>query len=345
MKISCIIPVYNTEQYLRKCVKSVLKQTYKDVEIVLVNDCSTDRSADICRDFERNYPDKVKFIDKKVNEGVDKARFSGLDYVLQSNPDGAVFFLDSDDWILSVTFQIMSDEMAMENVDVVQIQMKLCYKTFSRNRKVPAECRVYRGKELDPLYLTYFGSGALGMELCGKLIKTKIIKRANLSPSGFTHGEDLMFNLNLFPHYTSYSLLDYYGYCYRYGGVTSKFSIKLWENIKAQYKVKRDLAEGKNIPGALRLCTMELRNVLYAMTELRISMLKEPKEMTIDWLKSELSIPDLWTEVDQYAKSEGQHRDKAVAEKDFEGIYLDSLRAVKAMRMHDFIKNIIKPLL
>ena len=67
MKISCIIPVYNVSRYLRKCVDSVLHQTYTDFEIILVNDCSTDNSAEICRQYQISYPNKVTFIDKPIN--------------------------------------------------------------------------------------------------------------------------------------------------------------------------------------------------------------------------------------------------------------------------------------
>lgn len=88
MKISCIIPVYNTSRYLKKCIDSVLNQTYDNFEIILINDKSTDNSADICREYAERYPQKVVFIDKHQNEGVDKARFNGIEYVLATNKLG-----------------------------------------------------------------------------------------------------------------------------------------------------------------------------------------------------------------------------------------------------------------
>lgn len=81
LDVYCIIPVYNTAKYLRKCVDSVLKQTYRNVEIILVNDASTDNSAKICAKYQTLYPDRIHFINKPKNEGVDKARFTGLEYV------------------------------------------------------------------------------------------------------------------------------------------------------------------------------------------------------------------------------------------------------------------------
>lgn len=82
MFISVVIPVYNTGKYLKKCIESVLNQTYRDFEIILVNDASTDDSRNICRRYAQEY-DYIKLIDKTCNEGVDRARFSALDMIRQ----------------------------------------------------------------------------------------------------------------------------------------------------------------------------------------------------------------------------------------------------------------------
>lgn len=80
MTISVIIPVYNTAKYLKKCIESVLNQTYKDFEIILVNDASTDNSLDICKQYVAKFSN-IKLINKPINEGVDKARFSALELI------------------------------------------------------------------------------------------------------------------------------------------------------------------------------------------------------------------------------------------------------------------------
>lgn len=91
--ISVIVPVYNTSRYIERCLSSLIAQTYQEIEIVLVNDFSTDTSLDICLRFQRK-DKRVKVIDKKKNEEVDKARFTGLE-----NCHGDfVAFVDSDDW-------------------------------------------------------------------------------------------------------------------------------------------------------------------------------------------------------------------------------------------------------
>ncbi len=80
MTISVIIPVYNTAKYLQKCIESVLNQTYKDFEIILVNDASTDNSLEICQQYAAKFSN-IRLINKPINEGVDKARFSALESV------------------------------------------------------------------------------------------------------------------------------------------------------------------------------------------------------------------------------------------------------------------------
>lgn len=85
MRISVVIPVYNVRRYLKKCINSVINQTYDNFEIILVDDKSTDGSVEICRQYKSKYPDKIVLIEKEENEGVDKARFTGINYALQNN--------------------------------------------------------------------------------------------------------------------------------------------------------------------------------------------------------------------------------------------------------------------
>lgn len=88
MKISVVIPVYNVRRYLKKCIDSVINQTYDNFEIILVDDKSTDGSVEICRQYKSKYPYKIVLIEKEKNEGVDKARFTGINHAIQNNIGG-----------------------------------------------------------------------------------------------------------------------------------------------------------------------------------------------------------------------------------------------------------------
>lgn len=111
--ISVITPVYNVEKYLRECVDSVLLQTYKNYEIILVDDGSTDASGEICDEYAGVHP-RVKVI-HKANGGLSDARNTGL-----KNAKGEyVYFLDSDDYIVPDAFQKLVDISTKEQSDFV----------------------------------------------------------------------------------------------------------------------------------------------------------------------------------------------------------------------------------
>lgn len=93
MKISVIIPVYNVEKYLKRCLDSIVNQTYKNLEIILVDDGSTDKSGNICDEYAAK--DKRIIVIHKENGGVSSARNKGLDICIGDY----ISFIDSDDWI------------------------------------------------------------------------------------------------------------------------------------------------------------------------------------------------------------------------------------------------------
>ena len=91
--VSIIVPVYNVEKYIKKCVDSLITQTYSNLEIILVNDGSPDNSGKICDEYAQS-DSRIKVI-HKANGGLSDARNTGIDIA-----EGQyIFFLDSDDWI------------------------------------------------------------------------------------------------------------------------------------------------------------------------------------------------------------------------------------------------------
>lgn len=125
MKVSIIIPVYNVEKYLPRCVQSALSQTYKDIEVILVDDGAEDDSGIMC--------DKYAICDKRIkvihkdNGGLSSARNAGIE---KANGE-AVFFLDSDDYISEDCISKMVKLMEDYSADVSIIQMKYIPETFN----------------------------------------------------------------------------------------------------------------------------------------------------------------------------------------------------------------------
>ena len=93
-KVSIIIPIYKVEQYLKKCLNSVIAQTYKNLEIICVNDCSPDNSIKILQEYA-NKDTRIKIVNRTQNGGLSAARNSGLKIATGEY----IYFLDSDDWI------------------------------------------------------------------------------------------------------------------------------------------------------------------------------------------------------------------------------------------------------
>ncbi len=113
-KVSVIVPVYNVEQYLEKCFDSLKNQTLKDLEVIIVNDGSTDSSQNIIDKYVKENTNFKSYI--KPNGGLSDARNYGLQYVTSPY----VAFLDSDDYVETTIYEKMYEEAIKDNKDFVE---------------------------------------------------------------------------------------------------------------------------------------------------------------------------------------------------------------------------------
>ena len=111
-KVSIIIPVYNVEQYLRQCLDSVVNQTFKDIEIIVINDGSTDNSLQIIREFQLK-DNRIILIDLKQNSGLANARKKGI----VTSKCKYITFVDSDDWVTKDYIEILYSSIEKFNSD------------------------------------------------------------------------------------------------------------------------------------------------------------------------------------------------------------------------------------
>ncbi len=131
IKVSIIVPIYNSEKNLDRCVNSILRQSYKNLELILINDGSTDSSLDICNNF-RKLNENIIVIDQK-NMGVSAARNIGLRYATGD----LIQFVDSDDYIDSDMTESLVNCIRENNADLV-----ICgYKSIFQDRVVLHKCR------------------------------------------------------------------------------------------------------------------------------------------------------------------------------------------------------------
>lgn len=140
MKVSVIIPIYNSEKYFARCIKSVFGQTYSDLEIILVDDGSKDKSGDMC-DLYAEENNRVRVI-HKANGGLSSARNAGL----EMSTGDVIFFLDSDDYISSECISNLVKDMERFDADISIIRMK--YIPENENREF-FENDIYRFKVMN----------------------------------------------------------------------------------------------------------------------------------------------------------------------------------------------------
>ena len=113
-KISVIIPIYNVEKYLKECLDSVVNQTFKDIEIICVDDCGTDNSIQIAEEYAKK-DERIKIIHHETNKGLAISRNTGMD-----NASGEyIFFLDSDDYILPNILEKLYENICTTQADIV----------------------------------------------------------------------------------------------------------------------------------------------------------------------------------------------------------------------------------
>ena len=127
-KISIVIPVYNVEKYLRRCLDSVLNQTFSDWEAICVNDGSPDKSADILKEYAKLDP-RIKVINKD-NGGLSDARNLGINFTKGQY----IFLLDSDDFIHSQTLEILDCLIESENADMILFDFDKVFYINARKR-------------------------------------------------------------------------------------------------------------------------------------------------------------------------------------------------------------------
>lgn len=187
--ISIIVPVYNKEKVVRRCVESILKQTYKNIEVIIVDDGSKDNSLKICRQLELN-DSRIKVIYKK-NGGVSSARNEGLK-IAQGQYIG---FVDSDDWIENNMYEKLYKAMIKNDADIAS-----CYFTYEKNGLIEEatykQCKfkdeTCLSKEECCIELTKIYNRHIGWENCNKLFNKRVLKNIKFD-STITNGEDWLF--------------------------------------------------------------------------------------------------------------------------------------------------------
>lgn len=229
--LSIIVPVYNVEQYLLDCVNSLLNQSYRDLEIVLVDDGSTDSSGKIC-DQLALMDSRIKTI-HKTNGGLSSSRNVGLDVA----KGDYIAFVDSDDLVESTMFASLINIMqSYPQVDIVSCYFETFidgtdeYKPFMLYYKEG----VYSCKD----YLKLILSHQVDNAVCNKLYRRECISNHRFIEGRIN--EDVLFNVSVLLHSEGifYLRRPFYKYRLRKGSITQQANPKQFDYIKNAFEIR-----------------------------------------------------------------------------------------------------------
>lgn len=238
-KISIIIPVYNAENYIEECIQSILSQTYKNWELILIDDGSTDNSLCICKKYQNDL--RIKIISKK-NGGVSETRNKGIDVATGKY----ITFIDSDDFVdanyCSLLLSFMKEEISMVVLGLRRLQNNGNIKVLPHRLK----SGYYSFQELqDKIIDDGTMSGFTLHSPCSILYKKELISRNSLCfDSKIKYNEDGLFNTLYFlsakmPVYINYNITPY---IYRENNCSATHTIDLTSDI---YESNRQLVTEK----------------------------------------------------------------------------------------------------
>lgn len=223
-KISIVVPVFNAETTIEKCINSILQQSYSNIEIIIVNDGSTDGSKYIIDKYEKQYKN-IKAM-HTTNKGVSNARNIGI----KISTGEFIGFVDSDDSIEKDMYKELSHSMILDE----KMDLCICCMSKGKNKEVKRE-----NLTKEEVLYKYVSDKNIGGFLCNKLFRSKIIKDNNIRLNPNVHMcEDLLFCVNYLKYTSKIELINnsYYNYDTR-GISSSTFNEKRYSVIKAYEEV------------------------------------------------------------------------------------------------------------
>lgn len=242
IKVSIIVPIYNAQEHLHKCIKSILNQTEKDIEIILVDDGSKDDSLKICQEYQKN-DERVRVIHQE-NAGVSVARNTGISYA-----NGMyIGFVDSDDWIELDMYECLLKEADKTNADVVMCDATTVYSKgeieIDTITQLSSSCILQKNNFTPSLLLEMAGS------VCRCIYKNSRYNNNCLNssklqfPFRIKFSEDRIFNLYAFGYANTISYIkkSYYNRFINKKSAVHRFHEDYFESYKkATSEIKKAL--------------------------------------------------------------------------------------------------------
>lgn len=256
--VSIIVPVYNVEKYLNKCMDSLINQTFDNIEIIAVNDGSTDSSLEIIKKYTKN-DNRVRIINQ-LNQGLSGARNSGI-----SKANGEfIMFVDGDDWINKETCEVAYKTCLDNNPDVVMWSYVREYEKLSLPKVIFKEDKIFNEEQCRMLHRRF--AGLMDDELSdpensdnlatawGKLYRTHIITKNNLTFHDLKEigtYEDGLFNLHYFYYVKKAVFINKYLNHYlksNSNALTKTYKSQLFKHYKNLFQIINAYICNNNLP-------------------------------------------------------------------------------------------------
>lgn len=240
--LSIVIPIYNSEKYLRQCLDSIINQSYKDYELILVDDGSEDNSRLICREYCKY--DNVKLVENK-HEGLFRTRKIGV----EESKGEYITFVDSDDFVSENSYS-MAEQGMKNGIDAILFDI---YRYYYQQEIVYDSChledRIYNKDDIEktiyPNMIWDNNSNRFGVDpsLCSKIIKASLIKQVynSIEDIHFEYGEDSVITFPMLVKAESIQIIHkaYYYHRQRLGGQLANYiaDSEFIDNTYSLYKL------------------------------------------------------------------------------------------------------------
>lgn len=293
--ISIIIPAYNEEKSIARAIKSATAQSLKNIEIIVVNDASTDKTAEIVKQIAST-DNRVKLISHNKNMGLNQSRLTGLS-IAQGE---YIQFLDADDSLEKNAIEQLYSHAKSHNLDMVMMGSQHYHKylKFKITIFYPDKYfkkTIYNSIELMPNLLCKLG---FPLSLWDKFYRKELLNSVWTTAEHEFYGEDMLTNIRIFNTDASLGWIDYIGYNWTTGGASKKSATDTWEDDKKLYNRCRSVLEEINASTAENLHALAcgaVNSFIYSISQQLVNPFASKRKCK-EWIKTELQS-DFWDNV------------------------------------------------
>ncbi len=298
--LSIIVPVYNAEKTIDRCISFILNQNFTDYEVIFVNDCSTDNSEEIIKKYQILQPQKIICYKTNYQGGPGHARNCGM----QVATGRYIGFIDADDWVDSSLYSIVIKNILKEDADVAIFGVKDEYEnrmsTTVRYNYKYLHC-IDNKFAVNLLCRTYNNDIFISPMVCQKVYKSAFLKENDLKFKENSYYEDDLFSFQLFLHKCKTIIIPdcFYHYYQRPNSITHSFSKKHIDDLidffceSKKYLYERDLWQQYNTQfyAMCQKCLINTMNLLFCI-EADVATQKQYVKYTFKQLQSYLNVEE-----------------------------------------------------